>query len=614
MATYPVLLDAHPAYLGHGRLPRSLLLTPLGRSTLLERWLCAVSPLSRERCTVLVPFTPSPAYRAAISAAAGHELSVLPVQQFAELVRSREPSDWLLLADAAHPPIDGADLAAQLKRRYGTASAIHLVSAARGACDAHECVHLDDDGCVRRIQRYYQGVTWQATCGICCSLVSVAAIQTLPPMALATLPALRHELARQGIVARDICLKHGGIDLCSEHALLTFSEQAIRELTADSSSASIDVGNAGRIHPTARLLGHVVVQAGATVEAGARIIGPTLLGAGAQVGAEACVAQSVVLPGAIVPSQATVRGRVFGGAEDRALSLEIKDSAAPAAGQFEAPAAAAEADGAYVRVKRVLDCVVAAVGLAMLTPLLAVVAALVRFTSRGPVFFGHHREGLGGKEFRCWKFRTMVADADAQQRALYEKNKVDGPQFKLENDPRITRVGNWLRKTNIDELPQLVNVVLGQMSLIGPRPSPFRENQICVPWRQARLSVRPGITGLWQLCRHDREAGDFHQWIHFDMLYVRHISFWLDLKILFGTLATFGGRWSIPLTRMISQRTLRGAATLPLRSDWIPLSAWPASSAVVAADVSIGSAEAAAAPLVGRSRVGVDELQTEQVA
>jgi lipopolysaccharide/colanic/teichoic acid biosynthesis glycosyltransferase len=128
---------------------------------------------------------------------------------------------------------------------------------------------------------------------------------------------------------------------------------------------------------------------------------------------------------------------------------------------------------------------------------------------------------------------------------------VDGPQFKLSDDPRETRLGRWLRRSNIDELPQLFNVVAGQMSLVGPRPSPFRENQICVSWRQARLSVRPGITGLWQLCRDRRSDGDFHQWIYYDLAYVRNMSLWLDLKILFYTILTGAGRVHVPLWRLI---------------------------------------------------------------
>jgi lipopolysaccharide/colanic/teichoic acid biosynthesis glycosyltransferase len=159
--------------------------------------------------------------------------------------------------------------------------------------------------------------------------------------------------------------------------------------------------------------------------------------------------------------------------------------------------------GHYVPVKRLFDFLSAAFALLVLSPLLALVALLVRLDSRGPILYGDKREGLDGVPFRCWKFRSMFTDAAARQRELAEANQMDGPQFKLDHDPRITRLGRILRATNLDELPQLINVLVGEMSLVGPRPSPFRENQLCVPWREARLSVRPGITGLWQVCRHD---------------------------------------------------------------------------------------------------------------
>ena len=130
-------------------------------------------------------------------------------------------------------------------------------------------------------------------------------------------------------------------------------------------------------------------------------------------------------------------------------------------------------------------------------------------------------------------------------------NQMDGPQFKMDRDPRVTRLGRMLRAISLDELPQLLNVAVGQMSLVGPRPSPFRENQMCIPWREARLSVRPGITGLWQVCRHERATGDFHQWIYYDLLYVRHMSPWVDLKILFATVITLGGKGHVPLSWVI---------------------------------------------------------------
>jgi lipopolysaccharide/colanic/teichoic acid biosynthesis glycosyltransferase len=147
----------------------------------------------------------------------------------------------------------------------------------------------------------------------------------------------------------------------------------------------------------------------------------------------------------------------------------------------------------------------------------------------------------------------MVTGADVQQRRLARMNQMDGPQFKMDRDPRRTRMGRLLTVTNLDELPQLWNVLVGQMSLVGPRPSPFRENQICVPWREGRLSVRPGITGLWQICRHDRHKGDFHQWIYYDLLYVRNTSLLVDLKIVLATIVTLGGKWSVPLDWILAR-------------------------------------------------------------
>jgi lipopolysaccharide/colanic/teichoic acid biosynthesis glycosyltransferase len=146
----------------------------------------------------------------------------------------------------------------------------------------------------------------------------------------------------------------------------------------------------------------------------------------------------------------------------------------------------------------------------------------------------------------------MHQDADARQQELAKANQVDGPQFKITDDPRVTRVGRVLRRLNLDELPQLINVITGDMSLVGPRPSPFRENQLCVPWREARLSVRPGITGLWQICRDERTSGDFHQWIYYDLLYVRERSLVLDAKILVATALSLAGRFTVPISWLLS--------------------------------------------------------------
>jgi lipopolysaccharide/colanic/teichoic acid biosynthesis glycosyltransferase len=214
-----------------------------------------------------------------------------------------------------------------------------------------------------------------------------------------------------------------------------------------------------------------------------------------------------------------------------------------------------DGDRAYRVVKRCLDASIAFCGLVLLSPLLLLVAAAVKLTSAGPVLFGHVRQGLGGREFRCLKFRSMKVGAERMQSELRALNEVDGPQFKIKNDPRLTPVGGFLRKTNIDELPQLWNVLVGDMSLVGPRPSPDAENQLCPAWRRARLSVLPGITGLWQVLRERQNtASDFQEWIYYDMEYAKHRSLWLDLLILLYTpVAVLAPRRTRPLRAVLER-------------------------------------------------------------
>lgn len=213
-------------------------------------------------------------------------------------------------------------------------------------------------------------------------------------------------------------------------------------------------------------------------------------------------------------------------------------------------------DASFAAAKRVLDTTAAALGLLLLSPLMLLIAALVKMTSPGPVLFGHRRQGLGGREFRCWKFRSMRSDADQLQAELRAKNEVDGPQFKMSRDPRITPLGSVLRKTNLDELPQLINVLRGEMSLVGPRPSPDAENQYCPAWRKARLSVRPGISGLWQVFRNrDETASDFQEWIYYDVEYARHRCMGLDFFILLCTpVAVVAPSWARRFRLLLERR------------------------------------------------------------
>jgi len=321
------------------------------------------------------------------------------------------------------------------------------------------------------------------------------------------------------------------------------------------------MGGGHSIHITARISGPVVIHAEAEIGENAIVVGPAVIGAGARVSAGAVVAHSAIGPDCIVPTGEVVRNRAWfqpASAVAQTVPLTYHDRIARqmshAHGRLQ-PAQPSKqmGTGMHLQFKRWLDIAASGLALALLSPVLFVAALAVWIDSKGPIFYGDEREGLGGRGFRCWKFRTMCVGAHAVQSNLKALDKMDGPHFKLDHDPRVTRVGRVLRALNLDELPQLFNVVAGEMSLVGPRPSPFRENQICVPWREARLSVRPGITGFWQVCRHDRSSGDFHQWIEYDLLYVQHMSFWLDLKIILATVLTLGGKAGhVPAHRLVS--------------------------------------------------------------
>ena len=184
--------------------------------------------------------------------------------------------------------------------------------------------------------------------------------------------------------------------------------------------------------------------------------------------------------------------------------------------------------------KRTVDVVGAAFGLLLLSPLFLVVALAVKLTSRGPALFVQDRCGLGGRVFRFYKFRTMVEDAEERKAELAHLNEMKGPVFKIRRDPRITRLGAILRKTSIDELPQLWNVLLGDMSLVGPRPPTVEEVELYDKRQAQRLSVIPGITGLWQVSGRNA-LPDFDNWLELDLKYAKAQSFWLDMRILLKT-------------------------------------------------------------------------------
>ena len=183
--------------------------------------------------------------------------------------------------------------------------------------------------------------------------------------------------------------------------------------------------------------------------------------------------------------------------------------------------------------KRCLDIVGAVVAAILLSPALVLAAIAIRLTSPGPILFGQLRSGRGGVPFLMYKFRSMVVDAEKKKKDLLAQNEQDGPAFKIRSDPRVTWVGRFLRSTSIDELPQLWNVLKGEMSLVGPRPLPCDETANCRSWHRRRVDVKPGMTCIWQL--HGRSTVSFDDWVRMDICYIRKLSLMSDVKLIVGT-------------------------------------------------------------------------------
>lgn len=195
----------------------------------------------------------------------------------------------------------------------------------------------------------------------------------------------------------------------------------------------------------------------------------------------------------------------------------------------------------YRRLKRAMDLGLVTLALPLLLPLFLLIALAIKIESpNGPVIFRQSRTGKSGRRFKMYKFRTMVPNAEEMKKQLAHLNELQWPDFKITNDPRITRVGKFLRKTSLDELPQLINVIRGEMSLVGPRPTSFDSSTYQL-WQTARLDVKPGLTGLWQV--YGRAQTEFDERLRLDILYIGHRSVGMDIEILFRTvLAVFTAR------------------------------------------------------------------------
>ena len=193
----------------------------------------------------------------------------------------------------------------------------------------------------------------------------------------------------------------------------------------------------------------------------------------------------------------------------------------------------------YEAIKRLIDITCSFVGILVLSPLFIIIAIIIKFTSKGPVFFSQKRVGRNGKEFDMYKFRSMVVNAEELKEKLAAQNEMSGPMFKMKDDPRVTKVGKFIRKTSIDELPQLWNILKGDMSLVGPRPSLPKEVAQFDEWMYKRLEVKPGLTCYWQVS--GRNNIDFEDWMKLDIRYVEEKNLWIDIKLIFKTVFVLFG-------------------------------------------------------------------------
>lgn len=193
----------------------------------------------------------------------------------------------------------------------------------------------------------------------------------------------------------------------------------------------------------------------------------------------------------------------------------------------------------YHMIKRLIDIVGSLCGIIFLSPVMLITAAAIKLDSKGPVFFTQERVGQKGRIFRMFKFRSMVPEAENLLDKLRDKNEMTGPMFKIKKDPRVTKVGRFIRKTSIDELPQLFNVLEGEMSLVGPRPNLPREVIKFTEYQRAKLLAKPGLTCYWQVM--GRSSIDFEDWMELDIKYIEERNTWTDIKLILKTIKVLFG-------------------------------------------------------------------------
>lgn len=314
------------------------------------------------------------------------------------------------------------------------------------------------------------------------------------------------------------------------------------------------VGRNVEIAKNVKLLGPLVIDDDCSLEEDTWIVGPVSIGKGCHLSKGSIVRDSILWSNSYVSENSEIDGCIIGPQYTIPKNRKLRWKVA-LGGRFtfsdinvcrsnfvgigiERPRDFRIVDRmkylTFVVSKRALNLAGAIVGIICCLPLFLLVAFAIKMDSPGPVFFCQRRCGKNGRKFKMIKFRSMVTEAEEIKLKLANKNEVDGPMFKIRDDPRTTRVGRFLRRKNIDELPQLFNILVGDMNFVGPRPLEMKEMKFNPAWRDRRLQVKPGLTGLWQVSEHSQLF--FSDWIRQDIYYIENQSLWLDLKILIKTI------------------------------------------------------------------------------
>jgi len=459
----------------------------------------------------------------------------------------------------------GVDLRQMIRahRESGAAATVGVVPLHGGQNPRpqRERVHLGEDGSLRRLEVDYERAPQDPAyrmAGI--YLFDRASLREIPPgvyfdLKEQFLPALLargrqvHAHPLEGYLrelnsAEDYLLAH--FDLCNGRTGST----RIGEELAD----GMWVQGVVDLPPDVIVVGPVVLGPGVVVGSGARLVGPLVIGRGSEIGEGAHLRESVIGEEVSIGPRARVERSILADGLRVGEGAVLKDSLATsqplsvgdlnlverdlrikvASLPFERYLGLGVRRRGYSAIKRAFDMVFGALALVASLPIMVVVALVTYWDSGFPILFRQRRCGRGGRPFMMLKFRSMRPDAERLRQGLRERNEMDGPVFKISNDPRFTRVGRFLRRYSLDELPQLWNVLCGDMSVVGPRPLQDAEMRVCPAWREARLRVKPGLTGLWQVS--SREKGRFQDWIQHDLRYVRTQSFFLDIKIVVRTI------------------------------------------------------------------------------